>query len=208
MDFRGSFRGSLATPPGGATSHASDSPFADALFSDNSMFYILAFCNGIVGALSRLVNASLATYTGSLSGSFINHVVGTAVAGGLLVAGVRTGVLQWGGLAWYYWIGGCMGVFVVAASNYAVPRIGAVLLGMLLLAAQLIASAGLDHFGLLGGSPIELSWTRVLGLAVLLAGAALTTTARSQARTGERERGDVGKRGRSEVWRVRDEEKR
>jgi len=180
---------------------------ADVLFVHNRMFYLLAFCNGIVGALSRLVNASLATYTGSLSGSFINHVVGTVTAGGLLVAGVRTGVLQWGGLPWYYWIGGCMGVFVVAASNYAVPRIGAVLLGMLLLAAQLIASAGLDHFGLLGGSPIELSWMRVLGLAVLLAGAALTTTARSQACMGEERRG-VGERGRSEVWGVKDEEKR
>ncbi|PEN12591.1 hypothetical protein CRI94_13820 [Longibacter salinarum] len=142
------------------------------------MFYLLALLNGVIGSLSRLVNASLATFAGSLRGSLVNHIVGTIVAGVLLLIGVRTGVIAFGGLPWYYWIGGCMGVFVVAASNYAVPRIGAVLLGMILLAAQLLTSAGLDHFGLLGGAPIELSWMRLLGLLILLTGAALTLTER------------------------------
>jgi len=146
------------------------------------MAFFLALLNGVIGSLSRLVNASLAVFAGSLRGSLINHIVGTVVAGGLLAAGLRTGILQLGGLPWYYWVGGCMGVFVVAASNYAVPRIGAVLLGMLLLAAQLITSAGLDHFGLLGGSPIALSWTRIAGLALVLTGAAVTMTERRRRR--------------------------
>lgn len=144
------------------------------------MYILLALCNGVIGATSRLVNAALATRAGSLRGSMINHIVGTIVAAALLLAGVRTGVLQIGGLAWFYWIGGCMGVFVVAASNYAVPRIGAVLLGVLLLAAQLMTSAGLDHFGLLGGTAIELSWMRMAGLALVLIGAVTATIARKR----------------------------
>jgi transporter family-2 protein len=144
------------------------------------MYLLLALCNGVIGATSRLVNAALATRTGSLRGSLINHIVGTIVAAALLMVGIRTGVLQIGGLAWFYWIGGCMGVFVVAASNYAVPRIGAVLLGVLLLAAQLVTSAGLDHFGLLGGTAIELSWTRLAGLALVLVGAVTATVARKR----------------------------
>jgi bacterial/archaeal transporter family-2 protein len=144
------------------------------------MYILLALCNGVIGATSRLVNAALATRAGSLRGSLINHIVGTLVAAAFLLAGVRTGVLQVGGLAWFYWIGGCMGVFVVAASNYAVPRIGAVLLGVLLLAAQLITSAGLDHFGLLGGTAIELSWMRIAGLVLVLVGAVTATIARKR----------------------------
>lgn len=144
------------------------------------MYILLALCNGVIGATSRLVNAALATRAGSLRGSLINHIVGTVVAAALLLAGIRTGVLHIGGLAWFYWIGGCMGVFVVAASNYAVPRIGAVLLGVLLLAAQLVTSAGLDHFGLLGGTAIELSWMRVAGLALVLVGAVIATVARKR----------------------------
>ena len=142
------------------------------------MYFALALFNGVIGAASRLINASLATRAGSLRGSLINHIVGTVFAALLLLVGIRTGVLQVGGLAWYYWIGGCMGVFVVAASNYAVPRIGAVLLGVLLLAAQLTTSAGLDHFGLLGGAAIELSWMRVAGLALVFIGAITATAAR------------------------------
>ena len=142
------------------------------------MFYLLALANGVIGALSRLVNAALGTYVGSLESSWINHVVGTVVAGGLLLAGWRTGTLQWGGLAWYYWIGGCLGVGVVAASNYAVPRIGAMLLGMILLAAQLVTGAGLDAAGALGGTAIPLTGTRAFGLLLLIAGALLTLTER------------------------------
>jgi transporter family-2 protein len=141
------------------------------------MFYLLAAVNGVIGALSRLVNAALGTYVGSLESSWINHVVGTAVAGGFLLLGWRTGVLQ-GGLAWYYWIGGCLGVGVVAASNYAVPRIGAVLLGMILLAVQLCTGAALDAIGALGGTPIPLTWTRGVGLLLLMAGALLVLTER------------------------------
>jgi bacterial/archaeal transporter family-2 protein len=144
------------------------------------MYILLALCNGVIGATSRLVNAALATRAGSLRGSLINHIVGTIVAAALLGVGIRTGVLQVGGLAWFYWVGGCMGVFVVAASNYAVPRIGAVLLGVLLLAAQLVTSAGLDHFGLLGGTAIELSWMRMAGLALVLIGAVTATIARKR----------------------------
>ena len=142
------------------------------------LFYLLAAGNGLLSALSRLVNAALGTVAGSLEGSWINHVVGTAVAAALLLAGVSTGTLQLGGLPWYYWIGGCVGVGVVAASNYAVARIGAVLFGMLMLAMQLAASAALDHAGALGGTPIPLTWTRLAGLLVLLAGALLTLSER------------------------------
>lgn len=148
------------------------------------MFYLLAALNGVIGTLSRLVNAALGTHVGSLESSWINHVVGTAVAGGLMLLGWRTGVVQFGGLAWYYWIGGCLGVGVVAASNYAIPRIGAVLLGMILLAIQLVTSAGLDHFGVLGGRPIPLSWMRAGGLLLLIGGALLTLTERGERGSG------------------------
>ena len=142
------------------------------------MFYLLAAINGVLSALSRVVNAALGLYVGSLESSWINHVVGTAFAALLLGVGVSTGTLQWGGLPWYYWMGGCLGVGVVAASSYAVARIGAVLFGMIVLAVQLAASAGLDHYGVLGGDPIPLSWMRLGGLTVLIAGALLTLTER------------------------------
>lgn len=144
------------------------------------LFYVLAALNGVLGSISRLLNAALGATLGSLEGSWVNHVVGTAFAGGLLLVGWRTGTMQ-GGLPWYYWIGGCMGVGVVAAGNYVIPRIGAVLFALLLLAMQLIASATLDHFGWLGGVVIPLSPQRVSGLLLLFGGALLALYERKAA---------------------------
>jgi transporter family-2 protein len=143
----------------------------------------LAALNGILGTVSRLVNAALGTYVGSLESSWINHVVGSLVAGALLLAGWRTGVIR-GGLPWYYWTGGCMGVLVVAAGNYVIPRIGAVLFALLVLAMQLVSSAALDHFGVLGGQAVLLSPQRAIGLLILFFGAVLALAERKSARTG------------------------
>jgi len=154
------------------------------------MYLLLATLNGALSAMSRLINAALGTYVGSLESSWINHVVGTLFAGLLLAVGVSTGTLRFGGLDWYYWLGGCVGVGVVAASNYAVARIGAVLFGMLVLTMQLATSAGLDHVGALGGTPIPFTWTRALGLTLLLAGALLTLTERNPRNVED----DVGRR--------------
>ncbi len=139
---------------------------------------LLTVVNGLCEAGSRLANAVLAMATGALLGSGINHLVGAVVASVVVAFGV--GVTTWSvpNVAWFYFAVGCMGVLVVAANNYAIPRIGAVLGSMLLVAAQLIGSAVLDHYGVLGGQPVPMSGLRLLGLTLLLGGVALTLKGR------------------------------
>ncbi|PSQ84308.1 MAG: hypothetical protein BRD40_01315 [Bacteroidetes bacterium QS_1_65_9] len=114
------------------------------------LFVFLAAANGLMTVLSRMVNAALGSAVGSLRGSFVNHTVGTLTAGALLLAGLRMGAFRLTGIPWIYFIGGCLGVLVVAASNYAVRHVGAALFATLLLTGQLFTSAVIDHFGLLG----------------------------------------------------------
>ena len=142
------------------------------------MFFVLAFTNGLLAVLSRLVNASLSAHIGSMRGSLVNHVVGLAVVSLLLLAGMGSGAIQMTGIALVYLSGGVLGVLVVAASNYAVRHAGTTLFAVLILAFQLIGSALIDHFGWLGQSPITLSWTRMLGLVLLIAGAVFVVTDR------------------------------
>jgi transporter family-2 protein len=148
---------------------------------------LLTVINGLCEAGSRLANAVLAMATGALLGSGINHLVGSLVASVLVALGI--GITAWRvpDLAWFYFAGGCMGVLVVAANNYAIPRIGAVLGSMLLVAAQLIGSAVLDHYGVLGGAPVPMSALRLLGLALLLGGALLTLQGRQRQTSKESE---------------------
>ncbi len=143
------------------------------------MFFALAFANGLLAVGSRVVNAALSDHVGSLRGSLVNHLVGAAAVGVVLLVGIGSGALSAGlEVAPIYWSGGVLGVLVVAASNYAVRHTGVTLFAVLILAFQLIGSALIDHYGLLGQSPIALSWPRLLGLGLLIGGALLVVTDR------------------------------
>lgn len=142
------------------------------------MFSLLAFTNGLFAVLARVVNAALSDHVGSLRGSLVNHAIGLGVVAALVLGGVGTGAVQITGIPIVYLSGGVLGVLVVAASNYAVRHAGSTLFAVILLAFQLLGSALIDHFGWLGQTPITLSWTRLLGLGLLILGAVLVVTDR------------------------------
>jgi bacterial/archaeal transporter family-2 protein len=75
--------------------------------------------------------------------------------------------------AWL-WIGGVMGAFIVFAVTLAAPRIGAAATIGLSIAGQLVMGAAIDRFGLFGLDRISLHWPRLIGLALLAVGAALS----------------------------------
>jgi bacterial/archaeal transporter family-2 protein len=75
--------------------------------------------------------------------------------------------------AWM-WIGGLMGAFIVFTVTFATPRVGAAATIGLMIAGQLLMGAAIDRFGLFGLDRIPLHWPRLLGLALLAAGAALS----------------------------------
>lgn len=146
------------------------------------MFVFLALVNGALTVMSRVTNAALAVRVGSLRGAFVNHLVGTLCAGLLLLAGLRTGLLRFDGIPLVYFSGGCLGVLVVAASNYAVQHAGVVVFSVLLLTFQLLASAAIDHWGLMGGQVVPLTVSRACGLALVIVGALLVVSDRAQLR--------------------------
>jgi len=71
-------------------------------------------------------------------------------------------------------LGGVMSVVIVLAITVAGPRIGIVATTSVLIAAQFALATIIDRFGWFGVERISVSWTRVLGLAFLCAGAVLT----------------------------------
>ncbi|HYY65309.1 MAG TPA: DMT family transporter [Gaiellaceae bacterium] len=75
--------------------------------------------------------------------------------------------------AWL-WIGGLMGAFVVLTITYAGPRIGTTATVAVFLVGQFATAAAVDRYGLFGLDRIAVGWPRVLGLALLAVGAALT----------------------------------
>ena len=149
------------------------------------MFFLLAFTNGLFAVLARVVNAALSNHVGSLRGSFVNHAVGLGIAGALVVGGLGTGIVRVSGVPLIYLSGGVLGVLVVAASNYAVRHAASPLFAALVLTFQPLGSGLIDPFGWFGQTPIALSWTRLLGLGLLVLGAMLVVTDRAAVTAAE-----------------------
>ena len=74
----------------------------------------------------------------------------------------------------WLWAAGVMGLIVILSITFATPRIGAAATIGLLIAGQLAMGAVIDRFGLFGLEQIPIGWERVLGIALLAVGAALS----------------------------------
>lgn len=126
----------------------------------------LAFAAGLLVTLSRQVNGRLALATSALHSSFWNHAVGLAA---LLAWGLAAGGLRPAGLAGApaaAWLGGVIGVVFIAGGSWLIPRLGAVLTGMLIIAGQMLSGVALDLIrGAEGSGPM-----RAGGVALILAG--------------------------------------
>ena len=86
------------------------------------------------------------------------------------VAGFSRAVHQ----PWWMLLGGVMGLLIVFTVTYAGPRIGVAATVGILIAGQLAMGAAIDRWGLFGSERIALHWPRLLGIALLAVGAALS----------------------------------
>jgi transporter family-2 protein len=75
---------------------------------------------------------------------------------------------------WWMLLGGVMGLVIVFTITFAGPRIGVAATVGILIAGQLAMGAAIDRWGLFGSARIALHWPRLLGIALLAAGAALS----------------------------------
>ena len=74
----------------------------------------------------------------------------------------------------WLWVGGVMSLFIVPAITIAAPRIGVAATIGLVIAGNLVMAAAIDRWGLLAQDRIPITGPRLLGLALLAAGSALT----------------------------------
>lgn len=121
---------------------------------------------GLQGPLTSLMSQRL----GTLESIFIVHLGGAIVASLPLLV-LRGGNLgEWRSVPWYALGAGVLGLVILGGVSYTIPRIGVATTVTLIVAAQLITAALLDHFGLLGAAVRPLDPLRVLGMLVLFLG--------------------------------------
>jgi transporter family-2 protein len=135
---------------------------------------IVAVIGGVTVALQSQLMGLLDKSIGTLEGVFITYA-----GGGLLIAitmiFMRGGNLgAWQSVPWYAYSSGALGLIIVGAIGYSAPRLGLVATFTIIVSSQFVVAALIDHFGVLGATTRPLDISRMLGMAVLLAGIWLT----------------------------------
>ena len=127
---------------------------------------------GAATALQAPTNAKMMGAVGSpVNAAFVSFAVGTAALGILAVMlQTRPDMAASRALPWYAWVGGLYGAIFVVAAAWGVPRLGVATTIILMVAGQLLLSVALDHFGAMGMPKQPISWGRVAGVGLVLAG--------------------------------------
>jgi len=131
---------------------------------------------GVAGSVQVAVMGRFGERIGTLEALAFTTVLGALIATGLLLV-VRRSLDGYGdglGAPKWLWLGAAVGVFVVASITLAAPEIGTTATVALLIAGQLGAALAIDRFGWFGVDRVSLTWFRIFGVVLLVAGAALT----------------------------------
>jgi len=141
----------------------------------NMLAMIAVVFGGAATALQAPTNAKMMTAVGSpVNAAFVSFAVGTAALGILaVVLQTRPDMAASRALPWYAWVGGLYGAIFVVAAAWGVPRLGVATTIILMVAGQLLLSVALDHFGAMGMPKQPISWGRVAGVGLVLAGVLL-----------------------------------
>jgi bacterial/archaeal transporter family-2 protein len=136
----------------------------------------LTLVAGLAGSIQAAVMGELGERVGIVPA--LAFAVGISLAcavAALLVwergfAGVRAAARE----PVWLWTGGVMSVLIVLAVTVAAPRIGVTATIGLVIAGNLAMAAVIDRYGLFGQDVIPIDRWRLLGLALLAAGSALS----------------------------------
>lgn len=135
------------------------------------MVALLAIVAGALVTLSMSLNSNLGLRIGVFRATVVNYVVG--LAGALVVLGVL-GVPTLPDLAsvpWWCWVGGLLGVAIVASSNVVLPRIPVVTSTVLLFLGQIGTGLAIDAWQQGSVAPL-----RLVGAALVLGGLLVSQT--------------------------------
>ncbi len=136
----------------------------------------LAFAAGLGGAVQIAVQGRLGDRVGAIEAMATASLIGAVIALAVLLVARRSlsGIGDALGAPKWMLVGGAMSALIILAITIAGPRIGIVATTSVLIAAQFTLATVIDRYGWFGVERIAVSWPRVIGLALLAVGAALT----------------------------------
>jgi transporter family-2 protein len=137
----------------------------------NTLFLILlAIGAGIAVALQGQFMGLMDRAVGTRESIFVTYAGGGLIITLLMLAFRGSNLKNWQAVPWYACGTGILGLIIVGAIGYVVPRLGVAKGFTLIVASQFVIAALIDHFGFFGAGVRPLDLTRLLGLSLILLG--------------------------------------
>ncbi|HHX29151.1 MAG: DMT family transporter [Bacillota bacterium] len=131
---------------------------------------LIAALSGASMAVQGAFNAVLGKKAGSFEASFIVHLIGTLLLGGLLALGLGQGGLRKAALApWWSFLGGPLSVLIIWGVLKSVGEVGVSNANTAIVAAQIVTAILLDCIGVTG-EKVSISWMKGVGAILFISG--------------------------------------
>ncbi len=131
---------------------------------------VIGLVGGVAAALQGPLASLMGKHVGVMGSVFVIHLGGTLGAALLLLWPGAADLSAWRGVPWYALGAGVLGLVLVGAFVFCVPRLGVLATMTLIIAAQLVVGSCLDHFGLIVDVVRPFDLSRALGVAILFLG--------------------------------------
>lgn len=132
------------------------------------IYIIIAFLTGGLVILSMIVNSNLAKRVGTFQGTFINYTVGILFTAIILLfnkSSLNISIDSLASIPFWAYLGGAIGVMVVAMSNIIIPKIPTIYSTLLIFMGQLFTGIVIDS---MAGSLV--SKGKIIGGLLIVAG--------------------------------------
>jgi transporter family-2 protein len=136
---------------------------------------VVAFAGGLAIGIQSPLASQMSQRIGSLESAFVVHLGGALIASVPLLIMGGGHLSKWRDVPTFALLSGGLGLVLIAAISYSIPRIGLASTVAPLIAAQLVAGSVIDHFGLFGLEVRLLDPARATGIVLLFVGVWLVT---------------------------------
>jgi transporter family-2 protein len=138
---------------------------------------VLVIAIGLIGGIAvgtqSPIAGAMGDRVGGAASSFIVHLGGTVASLILLITRRGELIQEWRSLPWYMLGCGALGLVFYLSITHTIPRLGATTAITLIIIGQLLAGLAIDHFGAFGMTVRAVDPSRIVAVALLLAGAYL-----------------------------------
>ncbi len=135
--------------------------------------YGLGILTGAMIAVQSVLNSSLGARIGLFGSALVLTLISMALILVLILLFPSTASLRAlpGFSEWFLYLGGILGVVIIASPIILVPKLGAALTLTAIVVGQLTIGIVIDHFGMLSVPKIEAGLLRVVGVVLITLGA-------------------------------------